>query len=79
MPLLKSDLDAPNQLPLAIRCLYERLKEDSIYLLENGLCMYLWIGANVDQAHVQNLFGVPNVQQLNVEKVKLWFLKTQIK
>ncbi len=52
-----------------MRCLLERLKEDNIYLLENGLSMYLWIGANVDPAQVQNLFGVQNIQQLNVEKV----------
>jgi hypothetical protein len=38
-------------------------------MLENGIDMFLWIGANVDPSHVQNLFGVPNVQQLNVEKV----------
>jgi len=38
-------------------------------VLENGIDMFLWIGANVDPSHVQNLFGVPNVQQLNVEKV----------
>jgi hypothetical protein len=34
--------------------------------------MFLWIGANVDPSHVQNLFGVPNVQQLNVEKVFIY-------
>ena len=39
------------------------------FVLENGIDMFLWIGANVDPSHVQNLFGVPNVQQLNVEKV----------
>jgi hypothetical protein len=31
--------------------------------------MYLWIGANVDPSVIQNLFGVSNMQQLNVEKV----------
>jgi len=73
-----TDLETPNQLPLPSRCLYERLKEDSIYLLENGLTMYLWIGANVDPSHVQNLFGVPNTQQLNVEKCKLLDIDTPI-
>ena len=38
-------------------------------LIENGLTMYLWIGANVDPSIIQNLFGVSNMQQLNVEKV----------
>lgn len=56
-------------MPNPIRCIYERLKDDGIYLLENGLIMYLWIGPNVQPNLVQNLFGVSNVQQLNVEKV----------
>lgn len=58
-------------MPSPIRCIYERLKDDGIYLLENGLCMYLWIGANVQSNLIQNLFGVSAIQQLNVEKVKL--------
>lgn len=65
----KNEIESPNQIPAQMRCLLERLKEDNIYLLENGLSMYLWIGANVDPAQVQNLFGVQNIQQLNVEKV----------
>ena len=52
-----------------MRCLYERLKDDGIYILENGLSMSMWIGANVDPQSIQNLFGVPSMQQLNVEKV----------
>jgi hypothetical protein len=41
-----------------------------MYLAENGLNMYLWLGANLDQMVVQNLFGIAAAQQLNVEKVK---------
>lgn len=67
--LFKNDSETPDKLPTPIRCIYEKLKDDGIYLLENGLTMYLWIGANVDPSHVQNLFGVSGVQQLNVEKV----------
>jgi hypothetical protein len=31
--------------------------------------MYLWLGANLDPAVIQNLFGIAAAQQLNVEKV----------
>ena len=72
------EIDQTNMIPTAIRCLYERLKEDGIYLLENGLTMYLWLGANVDPAQLQNLFGVPNAQQLNVEKCQLLEIDTPI-
>lgn len=56
-------------MPMPIRCIYERLRDDGIYLLENGIVMYLWIGQNVDKSLIQNLFGVDGSQQLNVEKV----------
>lgn len=64
-----NDFVYTDKLPSPMRCLYERLKDDGVYLLENGLSMYLWIGANVDPQSVQNLFGVSSMQQLNVEKV----------
>lgn len=67
--VLKHDLTSSTTIPTPIRCIYERLKDDGIYLLENGLVMYLWIGTNADPTIVQNLFGVSAIQQLNVEKV----------
>ncbi|RMZ94852.1 transport Sec24C-like isoform X1, partial [Brachionus plicatilis] len=72
------DLESEEEVPSPIRCIYERLKDDGIYLLENGLCMYLWIGANVQSNLIQNLFGVSAIQQLNVEKAKILEIDTQI-
>ncbi|CAF0708645.1 unnamed protein product [Brachionus calyciflorus] len=72
------DLDSSTELPSPVRCIYERIKDDGIYLLENGLVMYLWIGSNVSQNLIQNLFGVSAVQQLNVEKAKILEIDTQI-
>jgi protein transport protein SEC24 len=72
------DLQSTDKLPTPMRCIYERLKDNGIYLLENGIDMFLWLGANVESSHVQNLFGVPNVQQLNVEKCKLLEIDTPI-
>lgn len=72
------DLTAPSPIPASIRCIYERLRNDGIYLLENGLVMYLWIGVNADPNHIQNLFGVPASQQINVEKCKILEIDTPI-
>jgi len=73
-----NDLKAEENFPNPLRCLYERLKDDGIYLLENGLSVYLWIGHNVDPNSIQNLFGVSSMQQLNVEKCKILEIDTEI-
>ncbi|KAF8781361.1 protein transport protein Sec24C-like isoform X1 [Argiope bruennichi] len=58
-------------LPTAIRCSLERLKENGIYLIENGLNMFLWIGMNADSEWIQNVFGVPTVARIDVDKTRL--------
>nr|XP_033797763.1 protein transport protein Sec24C isoform X3 [Geotrypetes seraphini] len=64
LPLSKVDLDT-DSLPVAIRCSEERLSKGEVYLLENGLNLFLWVGANVQQALIQNLFGVSSFSQID--------------
>jgi protein transport protein SEC24 len=68
--LYKHDLESP-ELPRQMRVSYERLKDDGIYLLENGVVMFLWIGQNVPLTHIQNLFGSSSIQQMNIEASNL--------
>ena len=49
-------------LPELVNLSRERLASGGIFLLENGLEMYLWVGAQADPAAVQGLFGVPTLQ-----------------
>ncbi|XP_066476323.1 protein transport protein Sec24C isoform X1 [Tiliqua scincoides] len=64
LPLTKVDLNS-DSLPIAIRNSEERLSKGDIYLLENGLNIFLWIGVNVQQGLIQNLFGVSSFSQIN--------------
>ncbi|XP_072851060.2 protein transport protein Sec24C isoform X2 [Pogona vitticeps] len=64
LPLTKLDLNS-DSLPTAIRNSEERLSKGDIYLLENGLNMFLWIGVNVQQGLIQNLFGVSSFSQIS--------------
>nr|XP_020646831.1 protein transport protein Sec24C isoform X2 [Pogona vitticeps] len=64
LPLTKLDLNS-DSLPTAIRNSEERLSKGDIYLLENGLNMFLWIGVNVQQGLIQNLFGVSSFTQIS--------------
>ena len=75
IPLL--DVEDVNNLT-QIRCSYERLNEENLYLLENGLVMYLWIGSNVPATVLQNLFGTSQLQQINIEKSQLAEIDTPI-
>ncbi|XP_069720284.1 protein transport protein Sec24C isoform X3 [Phaenicophaeus curvirostris] len=64
LPLTKADVDS-DSLPAAIRNSEERLSKGDIYLLENGLNIFLWVGVNVQQGLIQNLFGVSSFSQIS--------------
>ncbi|XP_025028059.1 protein transport protein Sec24C isoform X2 [Python bivittatus] len=64
LPLTKIDFNS-DSLPTAIRNSEERLSKGDIYLLENGLNIFLWVGVNVQQGLIQNLFGVSSFSQIN--------------
>ncbi|XP_015721991.1 protein transport protein Sec24C isoform X3 [Coturnix japonica] len=64
LPLTKVDVDS-DSLPAAIRNSEERLSKGDIYLLENGLNIFLWVGVNVQQGLIQNLFGVSSFSQIS--------------
>ncbi|XP_068114147.1 protein transport protein Sec24C isoform X4 [Hyperolius riggenbachi] len=64
LPFTKVD-PSSDTLPVAIRASEERLSKGEIYLLENGLNFFIWVGANVQQALIQNLFGVSSFSQID--------------
>ncbi|NXU70101.1 SC24C protein, partial [Oreotrochilus melanogaster] len=64
LPLTKADVDS-DSLPAAIRNSEERLCKGDIYLLENGLNIFVWVGVNVQQGLLQNLFGVSSFNQIS--------------
>lgn len=69
-PVHNLDTEATD-IPVSIRCSAERLNDDGVYLLENGLSMFLWIGHNVDPHWVQNVFDVNSVAQIDIDRTKI--------
>ncbi|KAK2098453.1 Protein transport protein Sec24C [Saguinus oedipus] len=63
LPLTKSPLESTTE-PPAVRASEERLSNGDIYLLENGLNLFLWVGASVQQGVVQSLFSVSSFSQI---------------
>lgn len=56
-------------LPAAVRCSESRLSEDGVFLLANGLHMFLWLGASSPAELIQGLFNVPSLAHVNTEMV----------
>ncbi|XP_051679170.1 protein transport protein Sec24C isoform X3 [Oryctolagus cuniculus] len=63
LPLTKSPIESTTE-PPAVRASEERLSSGDIYLLENGLNLFLWVGASVQQGVVQSLFSVASFSQI---------------
>ncbi|XP_062958686.1 protein transport protein Sec24C isoform X1 [Cynocephalus volans] len=64
LPLTKSPIESTTE-PPAVRASEERLSNGDIYLLENGLNLFLWVGASVQQGVVQSLFNVSSFSQIS--------------
>lgn len=74
----KADVDS-DSLPAAIRNSEERLSKGDIYLLENGLNIFVWVGVSVQQGLIQNLFGVSSFSQISnalVSWMAVWELES---
>ncbi|KAM6951724.1 protein transport protein Sec24C isoform 2-T2 [Aplochiton taeniatus] len=62
LPLVKLEGDS---LPVAVRDSEERLSKGGVYLLETGLHLFLWVGANAQQELLLNIFGTPTFSQID--------------
>ena len=57
-------------LPMAVRNSEERLSKGGVYLLETGLHLFLWVGANAQQELLSNIFGTPPFSQIDPNMVR---------
>ncbi|XP_034777967.2 protein transport protein Sec24C-like isoform X1 [Acipenser ruthenus] len=70
LPLQKLDVKG-DSLPTAVRASEERLSKGGLYLLENGLHLFLWVGANVQQELLQSVFNTPSFGQIDPSMTNL--------
>ncbi|KAL6475430.1 hypothetical protein MHYP_G00164700 [Metynnis hypsauchen] len=70
LPVHKLDVES-DTLPVAVRDSEERLSKGGIYLLETGLNLFLWVGANAQQELLQNIFGTPAFSQIDSNMTSL--------
>ncbi|KAK3559510.1 hypothetical protein QTP86_013685 [Hemibagrus guttatus] len=70
LPVHKLDVES-DALPVAVRDSEERLSKGGIYLLENGLNLFLWVGVNTQQELLQNIFGTSAFSQIDPNMTSL--------
>uniref|UniRef100_G1T534 SEC24 homolog D, COPII coat complex component n=2 Tax=Oryctolagus cuniculus TaxID=9986 RepID=G1T534_RABIT len=59
------------ELPAAVRCSESRLSEEGIFLLANGLNMFLWLGVSSPPELIQGIFNVPSFAHINADTTLL--------
>ncbi|XP_055031587.2 protein transport protein Sec24C isoform X3 [Misgurnus anguillicaudatus] len=70
LPLQKLDVES-TALPVAVRDSEERLSRGGVYLLENGLNLFIWVGMNAQQELLQNIFGTTSFSQIDPSMTSL--------
>nr|XP_023659096.1 protein transport protein Sec24C-like isoform X3 [Paramormyrops kingsleyae] len=75
LPLQKLDLEGEN-LPVAMRDSEERLSKGVVYLLENGLQLFIWVGASIQQELLLSIFGTTAFGQIDPNLTVLPLLDT---
>jgi len=55
------------------RCRYDRLNPGECYLVCNGLNLFLWVGSQVSEQFVQNVFHLDNVMMVSSENCSIQY------
>merc|ERR1712026_159770 len=58
-------------IPDQMRCTIEKVRDDGVYLLDNGMHMLLFVGLAANPAFIQDVFGVSTSAQIDIDKTKL--------
>ena len=58
-------------LPMPVRCSIEKLREDGVYVLDNGIHMFLWIGHKVIPEWIQGVLGPDHAAQVDINRMQL--------
>jgi len=59
------------ELPNPVRCTIEKINENGVYLLDNGIYLFLYVGLAADPNFVQEVFGVATAAQINIDMPQL--------
>eukprot|EP00970_Alexandrium_tamarense_P007425 scaffold1361_cov269-Alexandrium_tamarense.AAC.5 len=59
------------ELPRVLNLTIDRLASNGIFLLDNGVDMFLWVGRSSDPALLNSLFGTNSLEGIDMSQIKL--------
>lgn len=71
VPLLDVNGPETDGLPSPVRCTADKLRDDGVYVLDNGIHMFLWIGLSVSPEWIHGVFGTNSAAQIDIDRTKL--------
>ncbi|XP_060102849.1 protein transport protein Sec24D [Heteronotia binoei] len=66
LPIHSMDVSS-DVFPMAVRCSEDRLSEGGLFLLANGIHMFLWLGVSAPPELIQGIFNVPSFAHVSTE------------
>ena len=60
-------------LPKVLSLTVDHLSSNGVYLLDNGVDFFVWVGRSADQNTVNSLFGVPSLENVDPTQVCFYF------
>lgn len=63
------DVEELKELPKPVRASVEFLDNTKAYVIDNGVVLFVWIGSNVPQQWIQDVFGVGAANSIDTESV----------
>ena len=70
VPLLEVHQSSSGDLA-PIRCTADKLRDDGVYVLDNGIHMFMWIGLSVSPEWLSAVFGAQSSAQIDVDRTRL--------
>ncbi|XP_066488041.1 protein transport protein Sec24D isoform X2 [Tiliqua scincoides] len=70
LPIHSMDVNS-EVFPTAVRCSEERLSEGGLFLLANGLHLFLWLGVSAAPELIQGIFNVPSFAHVSTDVTRL--------
>lgn len=57
--------------PAPIRCTVDKVHDDGVYLLENGIYLFLYVGLAAEPGWIRDVFGVASAAHIDIERTSL--------